>query len=282
MHNKQLSAHKVYFYASAAVAVCFVLVGCVRGNGGHTTTPATPGGAVAVIDSNIIVNQPLSNSTVKSPFTISGRARVPEGTVLVYVSDANDVVLATTTTQASDASPLWGTYSTEINFPTPSTSQGFLGVYVQNPDTGAEQNVIKIPIRFAEYQLPIVQVFFSNIQRDPNLLSCDVVYSTTREVAQPEQRVMTALTQLLAGPTEDESKEGFISSLPETGVVVNSINLKDGVFTVDFNQALQAGVAGSCRVQAIRAQITQTLLQFDGVTDVVISVEGKSEAILQP
>ncbi|MDD3123440.1 MAG: GerMN domain-containing protein, partial [Candidatus Izemoplasmatales bacterium] len=58
--------------------------------------------------------------------------------------------------------------------------------------------------------------------------------------------------------------------------------LEGEVATVDFNEKLQEGVAGSATVMAIRNQIERTLLQFDYITEVVISINGDSEEILQP
>jgi len=45
---------------------------------------------------------------------------------------------------------------------------------------------------------------------------------------------------------------------------------------------LQYQVGGSCRVSAIRAQIIETLKQFSTVKNVVISINGRTEDILQP
>ena len=94
--------------------------------------------------------------------------------------------------------------------------------------------------------------------------------------------VLSVLDELLKGLSEDEIKEGFVTNIPGTGVEVKKIEFKDNILYVDFNQALQEGVAGSCRVIAIRAQIIETLKQFADVKDVVISIDGKTEDILQP
>ena len=51
---------------------------------------------------------------------------------------------------------------------------------------------------------------------------------------------------------------------------------------VDFSKELGIGVAGSCRVEAIRSQITETLKQFKNVENVIISIEKETENILQP
>ena len=58
--------------------------------------------------------------------------------------------------------------------------------------------------------------------------------------------------------------------------------IEDGVATADFNARLDEGVAGSAMVMAIRGQIEQTLLQFPTVDEVVISVDGETEEVLQP
>ena len=90
-----------------------------------------------------------------------------------------------------------------------------------------------------------------------------------------------AINQLLNGPTEDESERGIFSMI-NPGTVVYDLTIEDGVAIVDFNEKLQEGVAGSASVMAIRNQIERTLLQFDDINEVVISINGESELILQP
>jgi spore germination protein GerM len=65
-------------------------------------------------------------------------------------------------------------------------------------------------------------------------------------------------------------------------VKINKTNLSDGELTVDFDNQLQAGVGGSCRVSAIRAQITKTLMDLPGVDSVLISIDGNIGEALQP
>jgi len=60
------------------------------------------------------------------------------------------------------------------------------------------------------------------------------------------------------------------------------LTIENGVAKADFDPQLQFQVGGSCRVQAIRAEITQTLKQFPTVNEVFISVNGETELILQP
>lgn len=91
----------------------------------------------------------------------------------------------------------------------------------------------------------------------------------------------SALIQLLNGPTEEEAGNGIFSMI-NPGTVAYDLNLEGEVATVDFNEKLQEGVAGSATVMAIRNQIESTLLQFDYISEVIISINGESEEILQP
>lgn len=86
---------------------------------------------------------------------------------------------------------------------------------------------------------------------------------------------------MLKGLTEEEKSEVFFTSI-NNGVKIKSLNIKDGVAKVDFDETLERNVGGSCQVSAIRAQITETLKQFSTVDEAVISINGRTEDILQP
>jgi spore germination protein GerM len=90
-----------------------------------------------------------------------------------------------------------------------------------------------------------------------------------------------ALNELLYGLSWDEANAGYFNSINQ-GVKINSLNIVDGVARADFDKRMDEAMGGSCRVAAIRAQITQTLMQFPTVKSVVISVDGNSEEALQP
>jgi spore germination protein GerM len=62
--------------------------------------------------------------------------------------------------------------------------------------------------------------------------------------------------------------------------VLQNLTIENGIARADFNSALNVG--GSCRVTAISSQIKQTLLQFDTVNQVIISINGRTDNVLQP
>lgn len=141
----------------------------------------------------------------------------------------------------------------------------------------------------------VIEIFFSNSKLDPEMMDCSKVYSAYRpivlenyysgRVTSEEEKLMQkiyfAVSNLLAGPTDEETREGFFTSINKDSKI-NSINIEGGVVKVDFSQEFNTGVAGSCRVIAIRSQVEETLKQFPEVKNVIISVDGNSENLLQP
>ncbi len=126
-----------------------------------------------------------------------------------------------------------------------------------------------------------VNIYFSNSKKDPQMFDCGNVYPVTRILENDSFPPYSALVELLGGPTEKELQEGYFTNI-NSGVAINSLDVKDGRALVDFSPRLQENVGGSCLVTAIRSQIEQTLQQFDNIEEVVISVNGSVESALQP
>ena len=90
-----------------------------------------------------------------------------------------------------------------------------------------------------------------------------------------------AIEALLRGATEEEINHGFVSNI-NPGVRIQKLTIENGIAKVNFDEQLEFQVGGSCRVAAIRAQITDTLKQFPTVDSVIISINDRTEDILQP
>jgi len=150
-------------------------------------------------------------------------------------------------------------------------------IYLSNIDLAGEigkKITLSITLKIGPKK---IFLYFSNIKLDPNMEDCTKVYPVEREV-----HILTkpsdVINLLIQGPNEQEMKEGYTNSIPKE-TVINEISVRDGIARTDFSN-LNPG--GSCRVAAIRAQITQTLKQFLGVKEVIISVDGNVEEALQP
>ncbi len=114
------------------------------------------------------------------------------------------------------------------------------------------------------------------------------VINGQEEIVKVEREVITgisigrtAIEELLFGLYPHEEDEGLSTAINK-GTILQDIHIKNGVAFVDFNEKLEEGVAGSAWVMAIRNQIEKTLLQFDTVDEVVISINGRTDDILQP
>ncbi len=164
------------------------------------------------------------------------------------------------------------------------TEIGF--VYVESKNFGAE--LLRLLESFAlgvgekTSVMPsgiTLKVYFLN-DSIKKINDCTEVVPVERMVFDTKNLGEASLRLLLEGPRGEEGDAGYVSSVPR-GVWLNSIKIEDGVASADFSRELSA-TAGSCNVLAIRTQIEKTLLQFPTIKKVRISVEGKTEGILEP
>lgn len=236
---------------------------------------------------NIIrVQKPGPNELVQSPLEIEGEARgywFFEASFPIRLIDENGRELGVGIAQAlSD----WMTedfvsFKANLEFQPPTTKKGTLILEKDNP-SGLPENSdeLRIPVAFNPVETMKVKVYFNNDELDPEF-SCNKVFPIEREIPKTQTVARAALEELLKGSTEAEKEQGFFTSI-NPGVKIQSLTIEDGTAKVDFDEQLEFQVGGSCRVAAIRAQITGTLKQFPTVDDVIISINGRTEDILQP
>lgn len=122
------------------------------------------------------------------------------------------------------------------------------------------------------------RVYFANDLLDPQV-SCNKAFPVTRHTDRTDI-LRTAIEDLLRGPSDSDTIAGFKTAIP-AGVTLRSAKVDGGVAYLDFDSKLDQ-VAGSCRVNEIRAQIERTAEDAAGVGSVRISVEGRTDDILQP
>lgn len=263
-----------------------------NGNNGNNNSNhliyGTIGGKTTDLSDQIKVTSPLPDVSIKSPITISGEARGNwyfEASFPIQLLDADGKILAQKPVAAKGS---WMTsnfvpFSISLSFPTPTTQTGTIVLMNDNPSGNpATQSKLFIPVRFSGVDMSAttdLKVYFltSNAAKK----DCSDVTAITRTVPKTLGVAEAAIDQLLLGPTTTEKTAGYISPIP-TKTTLNKITILNGIATVDFNDSLDVGVAGSCNVIAIRSEIEKTLLQFPSVTKVIITKNGKSAGILQP
>jgi hypothetical protein len=140
-------------------------------------------------------------------------------------------------------------------------------------------------------------------RNDPDVRQIQVFFVLGENV-QPVQMLIprtqaigtAALEDLLWGPPPP-NLAGFTTAIPTPQdvlsypgrqpdwgprVALRKLTIVDGVATADFSREMEAYGGGSLRVMLIRQQITETLLQFSTVNQVVLAIEGRTEGVLQP
>lgn len=232
------------------------------------------------------ITSPRANQTVTSPLHIAGEARGSwffEATFPVRLLDSEGAVLANYYIQT----PLnWMTedyvaFSTNLAFEAPQEGTGTLVLYKSNPSGLLEHDdQFEIPVQFgATIEDPIsVRIHFST----GGETDCTRTQAVTRQIPRTQAIARSALQELFKGSTQSEQNLLGLYTAINPGVTIQRISIENGVAYVDFSDELELNVGGSCRVAAIYSQIRNTLLEFSTVNDVVLSVNGRTEDILQP
>jgi hypothetical protein len=242
------------------------------------------------IKTGIVITSPEPGEEISSPLKITGYVNGDgwsgfEGQVgLVTLLDNENKELASAVLTATTEWTSLPTYfETNLEFFSGKDQQATLFFQNENPSGLPEKNKefrLAINIKKFEGETMEVKAYFNNSQMDPEF-SCNKVFSVDRVVPKTQAAARAALEELLKGPTDQEKSQEFFSSINQ-GVKIQSLTIENGVARVDFDEQLEYQVGGSCMVAAIRAEITQTLEQFSSVKNVIISINGRTEDILQP
>ncbi|MBN2588985.1 MAG: GerMN domain-containing protein [Sedimentisphaerales bacterium] len=235
------------------------------------------------IEDLIIVTSPLPYQKIPSPYIIEGKARgfwFFEADFPVMLANSDGKIIASGNAKAKSN---WMTedfvqFIATLEFSSGYERSGVVILCNNNPSGLVENNrEVRIPIFFDMIE---IQVFFGNHKLDTDPL-LDEVYATTRVIQKTQATARAALEELLKGPTEQEKEAGFYTRI-NTGVRVQKLSIINGVARVDFSSQLEFQVAGSSRIASIYEQIEQTLKQFSTVREVIITIDGRTEDILQP
>jgi len=242
--------------------------------------PATP---TPEPQKNITVDSPQNNTELALPFFIKGQARVFENTVNFKIKDKDGNILyeGIGMVQAPDVGQ-FGSYNKEISYlyQKPASIDAALEVFDYSAKDGSVIDLVSVPVKLDTTDARTVKVFYLNSHLDSSN-SCENVFPLERIISKDSSLIENTLKALLGEMNPADVEKGYDTAI-NPGVFVQSWSLQDGVARVDFNELLEAGVSGSCSVTAIRQQITETLKQFPTVKKVIISINGRTEDILQP
>ena len=94
-----------------------------------------------------------------------------------------------------------------------------------------------------------------------------------RTIAATPAVARAALTELLAGPTEEEAASGLASAIP-AGTSLRDVSVSGGVATVDLDGTFDDG-GGSASMLGRVAQVVATLTRFPTVDRVAFRIDGR-------
>jgi spore germination protein GerM len=89
-----------------------------------------------------------------------------------------------------------------------------------------------------------------------------------------QNKVESAIKELIKGPTEEEKKEGFSTSLNENTRLLN-VSIEGDTVNLDFSKEVEEG-GGTLLMESRIAQIVYTATQFEGIKKVRFLIEGKN------
>src|SRR3989344_7474060 len=225
----------------------------------------------------VILTSPKNGDLVNSPILVTGQARAFENQFLVQLQDATGrVIYQVGVMSDGGGNGEWGNYKVYIPVPV-GAGQDFKveALEYSMKGDGTLSGYGSADVKLKSTTTSIVNVaFVTNTD-------CVTTKMFPRTITKTQSVGLVSLLELLKGPTSAEKIEGASGPIPEN-TKLNSLRLSGPTAYADFSYELDAGVGGSCRVQAIRAEIENTLKQFSTIKNVVISIDGKTEDILQP
>jgi len=295
MNRKILIAIGIIF---AIIAIVVILRSpedswiCQNGQWVKHGNPSSPmptsgcGTSQSTQEPDIIVTSPQSNQIITSPLSIEGKAKGSwyfEAVAPVRLLDDKGNVLASgqIQTQGDWMTSDYVPFKAELTFSYNATTSGTLLFHNDNP-SGLPENdkEFNVSVQLVPIQTLNVNAYFNNNNLDPQI-SCNKVFPVQRQIAKTQTVAMAAVSELLKGPSDAEKSQGYYTNI-NPGVKIQKMTIENGVAKADFDETLETAVGGSCRVSAIRVQITEILKQFPTVQSVIISINGRTEDILQP
>jgi hypothetical protein len=207
-----------------------------------------------------------------NPITVYGRARTFENTVQVRVRDATGRLIAERFTTSSGEMGHHNPFARELWLTRDPGSRVIAEAFEYSANDGSVRSLTADTVAYRNGSITLHLVYPTS--------DCTVTSTFTRSAPRTVALARLLVEALVEGPTAAEQSSGARSPFPR-GAAVNSVILRGGEITVDFNERLQ-NVGGACAAQGIRAAVTQTLTRLPAVTSVIITAGGSRDQALQP
>ncbi len=218
---------------------------------------------------------------LENPFIFYGTTTAFENNINWRLEDQNGITISERyATVASPDIGQPGPFNVTAFFDMiPATQNGKLHVFEVSARDGSEIHKATAEVSFTD-ETQKVTVYFGNSEKTPEGQECETVYPVERMVVSGDETAI-AVHELLKGPSLLEQKSNYYSSLPEN-VPDPTVSQENGSIQLDFTGALEYQVGGSCRVSHIYKQLLETVNNSVNDEEIIISIDGRIDDILQP
>jgi hypothetical protein len=207
-----------------------------------------------------------------NPLVVRGRARTFENTVQVLARDTADEIITEVFTTSAGEMGNHNPYEARVWLVRDPGPRLTVEAFEYSANDGSVRSLVSKSILAPATRASITLVFPTS--------DCTTTQAFARTLPRAVGVAQLLAHALVAGPTPAEKQAGAASVFPP-GSRVQSVSMRDGVVTVDFNERLQ-NVGGACAASAIRAAVSSTLTRLPGVRRVVITAGGSERLALQP
>lgn len=215
---------------------------------------------------------------------IEGRGRAFENTIGIKITDGYNFVLyqGSVITNAKEMGQ-FGDFSLDAKLNIfPQTDKISVTAFITSPKDGTITSSSTKELNY-NYPYKVVKVFYGNTKLNQEMLDCSKVFAVDRRISSNSSNPpLDTMKIFLLGPTQKEKDEGYLMSTPQNLTINKIEKISSNKVQIDFGKELLDVTGGSCKVTAIRSEITQTLLQFFPGYEVIISANGNAEEVLQP
>jgi hypothetical protein len=214
----------------------------------------------------------IDSVTVGNPLVVYGRARTFENTVQVRARDAAGALITEVFTTSVGEMGHHNPFGASVWLTRSPGDQVVVESFEYSAKDGSVRSLTADTVAFPVPSATVTLDFPGS--------DCATTLTVHREAPRSVAVARLLAEMLVAGPDSSERAAGAASVFPP-GSRVNTVILRQGELTVDFNERLQ-NVGGSCAAQAIRSSVTTTLGRLPAVRRVIITAGGSRDLALQP
>jgi hypothetical protein len=240
------------------------------------TAPVTAPSTIEEIPSPV-TTPPDGNVTIESvqaanPVVVRGQARTFESNVALRVRAADGSLISESFTTAQGEMGRHSPYEGTLWLTRDPGARITVEALEYSARDGSEQSLVSVTRPFDVERIEATLYFADQ--------ACSGVKPYKRRIPKTVSMARLLAEALIGGPVKEERDAGAVGMFPN-GSRVQSVNLREGVLTIDLNERLQ-NVGGACRAQMIRASLMETLGRLPSVRKVVITAGGSEKLALQP